>query len=46
MVGAIALVLVVLGGVALAASFTCTTNPCNGTPDSDDITGTPDFDGH
>jgi hypothetical protein len=35
-----ALTLVVAGGIALAATFTCTTNPCDGTTDDDVITGT------
>lgn len=39
---AISAALVVGSGVALAATFTCTTDPCVGTPDPDVITGTPD----
>jgi Ca2+-binding RTX toxin-like protein len=35
-----ALALVAAGGIALAATFTCTTNPCDGTTDDDVITGT------
>jgi Ca2+-binding RTX toxin-like protein len=35
-----ALALIVAGGIALAATFTCTTNPCDGTTDDDVITGT------
>jgi Ca2+-binding RTX toxin-like protein len=34
------LALVAAGGIALAATFTCTTNPCDGTTDNDEITGT------
>jgi len=33
-------VLFLAGGVALAASFTCTTDPCFGTNDADEIAGT------
>jgi Ca2+-binding RTX toxin-like protein len=35
-----ALALIAAGGIALAATFTCTTNPCDGTADDDVITGT------
>ena len=35
-----ALALIAAGGIALAATFTCTTNPCDGTTDDDVITGT------
>jgi Ca2+-binding RTX toxin-like protein len=35
-----ALALIAAGGIALAATFTCTTNPCDGTTDDDAITGT------
>jgi hypothetical protein len=35
-----ALALIAAGGIALAATFTCTTNPCNGTTQADEITGT------
>jgi Bacterial Ig-like domain/RTX calcium-binding nonapeptide repeat (4 copies)/Haemolysin-type calcium binding protein related domain len=35
-----ALALIAAGGIALAATVTCTTNPCEGTPDGDVITGT------
>jgi hypothetical protein len=35
-----ALALIVAGGVALAATFTCTINPCVGTTEDDVITGT------
>ena len=35
-----ALALMAAGGIALAATFTCTTNPCDGTTDDDVITGT------
>jgi hypothetical protein len=35
-----ALVLIAAGGIVLAATFTCTTNPCDGTTDDDLITGT------
>jgi Ca2+-binding RTX toxin-like protein len=34
----------VIGGVAYALTFTCTTNPCVGTADSDNITGTNSLD--
>src|SRR5215211_5928920 len=37
-----ALTLIAAGGIALAATFTCTTNPCDGTTDDDVITGTVD----
>jgi hypothetical protein len=36
---AMAFTLVLAGGVALAATFACTTNPCNGTSGDDDIFG-------
>jgi hypothetical protein len=39
LLGAMALAIVVVGGVALAATISCTTNPCNGTDDSDEIFG-------
>jgi hypothetical protein len=35
-----ALALIAAGGIALAAAFTCTTNPCDGTTEDDAITGT------
>jgi len=35
-----ALALIAAGGIALAATFTCTTSPCNGTTENDQITGT------
>src|SRR3712207_6540343 len=35
-----ALALIAAGGIALAATFTCTANPCDGTTDDDVITGT------
>jgi Ca2+-binding RTX toxin-like protein len=35
-----ALALIAAGGIALAATFTCTTSPCDGTTDDDVITGT------
>jgi hypothetical protein len=35
-----ALALIAAGGIALAATFTCTTNPCDGTTEDDMITGT------
>jgi len=35
-----ALALMAAGGIALAVTFTCTTNPCDGTTDDDVITGT------
>jgi Ca2+-binding RTX toxin-like protein len=35
-----ALALIAAGGIALAATFTCTTNPCDGTTDNDVISGT------
>jgi Ca2+-binding RTX toxin-like protein len=35
-----AVALIAAGGIALAATFTCTTNPCDGTADDDVITGT------
>ncbi len=34
------LALIAAGGIALAATLTCTTNPCDGTTDDDVITGT------
>jgi Ca2+-binding RTX toxin-like protein len=37
-----AAVLVLAAGVALAAAFTCSTNPCTGTGQNDQITGTDD----
>jgi|SRR5215210_1296334 len=37
-----ALALVAAGGIALAATFTCSANPCDGTIDDDVITGTVD----
>jgi hypothetical protein len=35
-----ALALIAAGGIALATTFTCTTDPCDGTADADFITGT------
>jgi hypothetical protein len=35
-----ALALIVGGGIALAATFTCSTNPCDGTTEDAVITGT------
>jgi Ca2+-binding RTX toxin-like protein len=35
-----AVALIAVGGIALAATFTCTTSPCDGTTDNDVITGT------
>lgn len=35
-----ALALFTVGGIAEAATFTCTTSPCNGTTENDQITGT------
>src|SRR5215207_1880111 len=35
-----ALTLIAAGGIALTATFTCTTNPCDDTTDDDVITGT------
>ena len=35
-----ALVLIAAGGIALAATFACTTDPCDGTTEDDRITGT------
>lgn len=40
LVAATVLALIIASGVALAATFTCTTNPCNGTSGPDTITGT------
>jgi Ca2+-binding RTX toxin-like protein len=40
LVAATVLALIIASGVALAATFTCTTNPCNGTSGQDTITGT------
>jgi hypothetical protein len=40
LVGAMALALVMIGGVALAKTVTCTTDPCKGTSGDDQITGT------
>jgi Ca2+-binding RTX toxin-like protein len=40
LVATTALTLIAAGGIALAATFTCTTNPCDGTTDDDVITGT------
>ena len=39
LIGAMALALVLASGVALAATFQCTTNPCNGTSGDDVIIG-------
>jgi Ca2+-binding RTX toxin-like protein len=40
LVATTALTLIAAGGIALAATFTCTTNPCDGTIEDDMITGT------
>jgi Ca2+-binding RTX toxin-like protein len=40
LIATMALALLMASGVALAATFTCTTNPCNGTSVADVITGT------
>jgi Ca2+-binding RTX toxin-like protein len=40
LVGAMALALVMIGGVALAEAVSCSTDPCKGTPEDDQISGT------
>ena len=40
LLAATALALIVAGGIALAATVPCTTNPCDGTSEDDVITGT------
>src|SRR5215208_744598 len=40
LVATTALTLIAAGGIALAATFTCSTNPCDGTTEDDVITGT------